>query len=63
MKILEIITEPTKIYVNSKFTLKMKIEPSVYRLKKYFITEDENKNKFITENGKKIITEWSEKNE
>lgn len=60
MKILEIITEPSKIYVNTKFTLKLKVEPSVYRLKKYIMTEDESILK--TENNKKIITEWSEKN-
>lgn len=61
MKILEIITEPSKIYVNTKFTLKLKIEPSIYRLKRYIMTEDESILK--TENNKKIITEWSEKNE
>ena len=61
MKILEIITEPSKIYVNTKFTLKFKVEPSIYRLKKFIMTEDENS--IITENSKKIITEWSEKNE
>lgn len=59
MKILETIIEPSKIYVNSKFTLKIKIEGSTYRLKKYFILENINK-KIVTEDGKKIITEWSD---
>lgn len=59
MKILETIVEPSKVYVNSKFTLKIKIEGSEYRLKKYFILENSNK-KIVTEDGKKIITEWSD---
>lgn len=62
MKILETIIEPSKVYVNSKFTLKIKIEGSEYRLKKYFKLENSN-SILITEDNKKIITEWSEKNE
>lgn len=57
MKILETIIEPTKIYVNSRFMLKIKVEGSIYRLKKYLVLENINK-KLGTEDGKKIITEW-----
>lgn len=59
MNILETIIEPTKIYVNSRFMLKIKVEGSIYRLKKYLVLENINK-KIVTEDGKKIITEWSD---
>lgn len=51
-KILEIIVEPSKIFVEDKFKIKVKVQltPS-YNL----ITE--NNNILITENGEGIITE------
>ena len=51
-KILEVIVEPTKMYVGDKFRLKVKVQftPS-YAL----ITQDENN--IITEDGNQIITE------
>lgn len=55
-KITEVIVEPSKIYVNSTFLLKIKIEDDI-RDKKYITTE--NNKKIITEDGKTIITEWS----
>lgn len=56
-KITEILTEPSKIYVGSTFLLKVKVEdmgPS----RKYLATE--NSLKIISEDNKKIITEWGE---
>lgn len=55
-KIAEILIEPTKIYVGSTFLLKIKIEDEL--LNKKYIATKENKI-LITENGKKIKTEWS----
>ena len=51
-KILEVIVEPTKMYVGDKFRLKVKVEftPS-YAL----ITQDENN--IITEDENQIITQ------
>ena len=50
-KILEVIVEPTKMYVGDKFRLKVKVQftPS-YAL----ITQDESN--IITEDGNQIIT-------
>lgn len=55
-KIAEILIEPVKIYVGSIFLLKIKIEDEL--LNKKYIATKENKI-LITENGKKIKTEWS----
>lgn len=55
-KITEVIVEPTKIYINSSFTLKIKIEDDLFS-KKYIATEDGKR--IVTENEKNIITEWS----
>lgn len=55
-KIAEILIEPTKIYVGSTFLLKIKIEDEL--LNKKYIATAENKI-LVTENGKKIKTEWS----
>ena len=55
-KITEILLEPTKIYIGSTFLLKIKIEDEL--LNKKYIATEENKI-LITENGKKIKTEWS----
>ncbi len=55
-KITEVIIEPSKIYVNSTFLLKIKVEDDIKK-KKYIITEDNKR--IITEDGKTIITEWS----
>lgn len=51
-KILEVIVEPTKLYVGDKFRLKVKVQftPS-YAL----VTQDNNN--ITTENGDQIITE------
>ena len=51
-KILEVIVEPTKLYVGDKFRLKVKVQftPS-YAL----ITQDENN--IITEDENQIITQ------
>lgn len=51
-KILEVIVEPTKLYVGDKFRLKVKAQftPS-YAL----VTQDNNN--ITTENGDQIITE------
>ena len=58
-KITEKILEPTKIYVGSKFLLKIKVEDN-FAFTKQLKTED-NKN-FLTEDNKLILTEWGEKN-
>lgn len=51
-KILEIIVEPTKMYVGDKFRLKVKVQfTHSYAL----ITQDNNN--LITEDGNQIITE------
>lgn len=55
-KISEILIEPTKIYSGSSFLLKIKIEDEL--LNKKYIATEENKI-LITENSKKIKTEWS----
>lgn len=56
-KIIEIITEPSKIYVGSTFLLKVKVE-DMSPSRKYLATE--NSLKIISEDNKKIITEWGE---
>ena len=58
-KITEKILEPTKIYVDSKFLLKIKVEDN-FAFSKQLKTED-NKN-FLTEDNKLILTEWGEEN-
>lgn len=55
MKIVEIISEPSKIYTCDKFKLKVKVD-SPYLLQKKFITE--NNIELITENGENVVTEW-----
>lgn len=56
-KIIEIITEPNKIYVGSTFLLKVKVE-DMSPSRKYLATE--NSLKIISEDNKKIIAEWGE---
>lgn len=56
-KIIEIITEPSKIYVGSTFLLKVKVE-DMSPSRKYLATE--NSLKIISEDSKKIIAEWGE---
>lgn len=56
-KIIEIITEPSKIYVGSTFLLKVKVE-DMSPSRKYLATE--NSLKIISEDNKKIIAEWGE---
>ena len=56
-KIIEILTEPTEIYVGSSFKLKIKVE-DMSPSRKYLATE--NSLKIISEDNKKIIAEWGE---
>ena len=56
-KIIEIITEPSKIYVGSTFKLKVKVE-DMSPSRKFLTTEISQK--IISEDGKKIIAEWGE---
>lgn len=56
-RIIEKIVEPTKIYVGSTFKLKIKVQDD-YLQYRQIITE--NDKILITEDGKRIITEWSE---
>ena len=56
-KIIEILTEPTEIYVGSTFLLKVKVE-DMSPSRKYLATE--NSLKIISEDNKKIIAEWGE---
>lgn len=56
-KIIEIITEPSKIYVGSTFLLKVKVE-DMSPSRKYLATE--NSLKIISEDNNKIIAEWGE---
>lgn len=56
-KIIEKILEPSKIYTSNKFTLKIKVRDAIPR-KQYLTTE--NSQLLITEDNKKIITEWGE---
>lgn len=55
LRISEIIVEPSKIYVNQEFKLKIKID-SEYLLRQKFVTE--NNIEIIAENGENIVTEW-----
>lgn len=55
LRISEIIVEPSKIYVNQEFKLKIKID-SEYLLRQKFVTE--NDVELTTENGESIVTEW-----
>lgn len=54
-KIIEKIVEPSKIYIGDKFTLKIKVRDAI-PIKQYITTE--NRQNLITEDNKKIITEW-----
>ncbi len=55
MRISEIITEPSKIYTDSTFKLKIKLVGQyVY---KQNIETEQNIN-IVSENNEKIITEW-----
>lgn len=54
-KIIEKIVEPSKIFVGEKFTLKIKVKDAIL-IKQFIITE--NSQILITEDNKKIITEW-----
>lgn len=54
-KIQEIIIEPTKIKVGSNFLLKVKVEDDYFKRRKII---SENNKVLITENEKKIRTEW-----
>lgn len=54
-KIIEKIVEPSKIYIGDKFTLKFKVRDAI-PIKQYITTE--NSQILITEDNKKIITEW-----
>ena len=54
-KIIEKIVEPSKIYIGDKFTLKIKARDAI-PIKQYITTE--NSQILITEDNKKIITEW-----
>lgn len=54
-KIIEKIVEPSKIFVGEKFTLKIKVKDAIL-IKQYITTE--NSQILITEDNKKIITEW-----
>ncbi len=54
-KIIEKIVEPSKIYISDKFTLKIKVRDAI-PIKQYITTE--NSQILITEDNKKIITEW-----
>lgn len=55
LKIIEKILEPTKIEVGSSFLLKIKVEDNYFKRRK--IISEDNK-VLITEDGKKIRTEW-----
>lgn len=55
LRISEIIVEPSKVYVNQEFKLKVKVD-SPYLLQKKFITE--NNIELITENSENVVTEW-----
>lgn len=57
-KIIEIITEPSKIYVGSTFLLKVKVE-DMSPSRKYLATESFQK--ILSEDNKRIIAEWGEK--
>lgn len=57
IRIIEKISEPSIIYAGSTFKLKIKVVDDI--LQRKYITSENNK-QLITEDGKKIITEWSE---
>lgn len=55
VRITEKILEPSTIYVNDRFTLKIKVD-DYYLKKRVFVTEDGRK--VMTEDDKDIRTEW-----
>lgn len=59
-KIQEILVEPSRIYTDSSFKIRIKIED--YYLKKRRLISEDGK-QLITEENKKIRTEWGDKNE
>lgn len=54
-KIQEILVEPSRIYTDSSFKIRIKIED--YYLKKRRLISEDGK-QLITEENKKIRTEW-----
>lgn len=56
-KIIEKILEPSKIFVGSKFVLKVKVEDDI-EASKVLATEDGRR--IITEDNKRIQMEWGE---
>lgn len=59
-KIQEILVEPSRIYTDSSFKIRIEIED--YYLKKRRLISEDGK-QLITEENKKIRTEWGDKNE
>lgn len=57
-RITEVILEPSEIYVNQRFKIKVKVEDFLTE-KRVLITETDN-HYIITENGDIIRTEWGE---
>lgn len=55
IRISEIIVEPSTVYVDQEFRLKVKVD-SEYLLRQKFVTEDNIE--IVTENGENIVTEW-----
>lgn len=56
-RITEIIVEPSTIYIQDRFKIKVKVE-DYFTTKRVLITEDNKP--IITENDKLIRTEWGE---
>lgn len=59
-RIQEILVEPSKIYTDSSFKIRIKIEDYYFKRKKLV---SENGKQLITENNKKIRTEWGNNDE
>ena len=56
-RITEIIVEPSTIYIQDRFKIKVKVD-DYYKTKRVLITEDGHP--IITEDGNLIRTEWGE---
>lgn len=52
-KIQEIVVDSSKVYVNSTFLLKIKVE----RMQSHDLMTEDNSFNLVTEDGKNIITE------
>lgn len=57
IRILDLVVEPSKVYVNQAFKIKVKVQDD-YTSKKMIISE--NNHQIISETGDYLRTEWGE---